>query len=142
QPAAQDEGHRGSPFFRVFSKAHLQAYGAGEHDGTAQDELKRSHPARWRDGLGALAAGTRWRPAAGIFRWLQRPRYWRPSTRKPVWPPTTIAANVRKEPSARVDTPVMACPTVQPAAMRPPMPIRVAPNRLRSVSRPSEKVAI
>ena len=53
-----------------------------------------------------------------------------------------MAANVRNDPSASVETPVIAWPTVQPSAITPPTPISAAPQRLRSVSPESEKVAM
>src|SRR6185295_8271345 len=52
-----------------------------------------------------------------------------------------MAPKVRNEPIARVETPVIPWPTVQPSAITPPMPISAAPPRVRSVSPVSEKVA-
>ena len=53
-----------------------------------------------------------------------------------------MAAKVRNEPSASVETPVMPWPMVQPSAITPPSPISAAPARLRSVSPVSEKVVM
>ena len=50
--------------------------------------------------------------------------------------PITIAKKVRMDPIASVETPVIACPTVQPIASTPPTPINAPPAACRAKSPP------